>query len=273
MDKENFIIKAFLNDKNGDDGAVLGKWCYSKDLFFEGVHFKRSWLSYEQIATKAMLINISDAIVMNAVPKYALLGLALPKNISIKDIQALQKGFLKSTSHFNITIIGGDTISSDKIGICITLISKIRHKAIFRTGLQKGDLLAFTGKLGKSLQGLKTLQNGGKLSKNHRFIKPKLRGEFFYSVAEKVHCAMDISDGLSEDLSKMLHLNKLGLKWLKNLSDDELLSGEEYEILFAFSPKNKAFVEKMAHKFGVKLTIFGKTIKGKYEFNGTRHHF
>ena len=39
MDKENFIIKAFLQGINGDDGAVLGKWCYSKDLFFEGVHF------------------------------------------------------------------------------------------------------------------------------------------------------------------------------------------------------------------------------------------
>ena len=33
MDKENFIIKAFLQGINGDDGAVLGKWCYSKDLF------------------------------------------------------------------------------------------------------------------------------------------------------------------------------------------------------------------------------------------------
>ena len=58
MDKENFIIKAFLQGINGDDGAVLGKWCYSKDLFFEGVHFKREWLTYEQKARKALLINI-----------------------------------------------------------------------------------------------------------------------------------------------------------------------------------------------------------------------
>lgn len=273
MDKEKFIIKAFLNAKNGDDGAVLGKWCYSKDLFFEGVHFKRKWLNLEQIATKAMLVNISDAIIMNAVPKYALLGLALPKNISKKEIQNLQKGFLKVARQFKLTFIGGDTISSDKIGISITLISKIRKKATFRKGLQKGDLLAFTGKLGESVKGLKILQNGGKLSKKHRFVKPKLRGDFFYRVAEKVRCAMDISDGLSEDLAKMLTLNKLGIKWLKNLSKEELSSGEEYEILFAFSPENKAFVEKMAHKFGVKLTIFGKAIKGKYEFTGSRHHF
>ncbi|WP_228661699.1 AIR synthase related protein, partial [Campylobacter coli] len=81
MNKEDFIIKAFLNEKNGDDGAIIDKWCLSKDLFFENVHFKREWLTLEQIATKAMLVNISDAIVMNAKPKYALLGLALPNSL------------------------------------------------------------------------------------------------------------------------------------------------------------------------------------------------
>ncbi|MBM0260619.1 hypothetical protein JNW89_32160 [Micromonospora sp. 4G55] len=53
MNKEDFIIKAFLNEKNGDDGAVIDDWCFSKDLFFENVHFKRAWLSLEQIATKS----------------------------------------------------------------------------------------------------------------------------------------------------------------------------------------------------------------------------
>ncbi|MBC2830865.1 thiamine-phosphate kinase, partial [Campylobacter jejuni] len=50
MNKEDFIIKAFLNEKNGDDGAVIDDWCFSNDLFFENVHFKRAWLSLEQIA-------------------------------------------------------------------------------------------------------------------------------------------------------------------------------------------------------------------------------
>lgn len=273
MDKENFIIKAFLNAKNGDDGAVLGKWCYSKDLFFEGVHFKLGWLNHEQIARKAMLVNISDAIVMNAVPKYALLGLALPKDITKAEIKALQKGFLQTAREFGITIIGGDTISSDKIGISITLISKIRKKAVFRKGLKKGDLLAFTGELGQSLKGLKALQNREILSPTHHFVSPNLRADFFYKIAPKVRCAMDISDGLGEDLAKMLALNKLNVKWRVNLSDEELQSGEEYEILFAFAPKNAEFISKMAQKFGIKLTIFGEAIKGKYEFEGKKWHF
>ena len=357
MDKENLIIKPFLNELNGDDGAVLkmlGKWCFSKDLFFEDVHFKRGWLSYEQIATKSLLVNISDAIVMNAVPKYALLGLALPKDLSNSDIKALQRGFLKTARDFKIKIIGGDTISADKIALSITLISKVRKKAIYRQGLKKGDLLAFTGSLGESLRGLKILQedensqddinskdlrldtlqdnenslnskalslenlqndmslkdlnsknsqaslnlkkiqakissnidlkdrknshNSTKLPPTHRFIRPSLRSEFFYKIASKVSCAMDLSDGLGQDLARMLSLNKLGVKWLVNLSEDELNSGEEYEILFAFAPKHKEFMLKNAKKFDIKLTIFGKAkpIKkqeDKYKFKGKSWHF
>lgn len=55
----------------------------------------------------------------------------------------------------------------------------MRNKAIFRKGLKKGHLLAYTGVLGKSLRGLEILQNGGTLNSNHVFIKPKLRPDFF----------------------------------------------------------------------------------------------
>lgn len=273
MDKEQFIINAFLNSINGDDGAIVDNWCFSKDLFFENVHFKRSWMSLEQIASKALLINISDAIVMNAKPKYALLGLALPKNLSKAEIKALQKGFLNTAKKFDIKIIGGDTISNHKIDISITLISEIFKKPVFRKGLKIGDLLAFSGNLGQSLKGLELLQQGKKLSSNHRFIKPKIRKDFFYEIAQKLSCAMDISDGLSKDLSRLLKINNLGISWYKNLNSYELYSGEEYEILFAFNPKYENFIKQCAKKHKVKLNIFGQAVKGKYEFVGKEHHF
>ncbi len=273
MNKEDFIIKAFLNDKNGDDGAIVDKWCFSKDLFFENVHFKRSWLTLEQIATKAMLINISDAIVMNAKPKYALLGLALPNKICQREIRTLQKGFLKTAKKFGIKIIGGDTISNNKIDISVTIISKIRQKAVFRKGLKKGHLLAYTGVLGRSLKGLEILQKGGILKPNHVFIKPKLKQNFFYEIAPFISCAMDISDGLSKDLSRLLKQNKCGISWLKKLDDYTLYSGEEYEILFGFDEKELYRIEQIAKQHRVKLNIFARATRGKYEFNGREHHF
>jgi len=106
MNKEDFFIKQFSNSKFiGDDGAVVpfegqgareeGReyFVYSTDAFFENVHFKREWMSLKQIARKAMLINISDAVVMNAVPKYALLTVAIPSSYSYGDLKELAKGF------------------------------------------------------------------------------------------------------------------------------------------------------------------------------------
>ena len=97
MNKEEYFIKQFSNSKFiGDDGAVVGNTVYSMDAFFENIHFKTQWFSLEQIAYKAMIVNISDAIVMNAIPKYALLSVAIPKTYNTKQLRELSKGFKKS---------------------------------------------------------------------------------------------------------------------------------------------------------------------------------
>jgi len=146
--KEDFFIKQFKSSKFiGDDGAVIGKYVYSVDAFFENVHFKRQWMSLKEIAIKSMLVNISDAIVMNSIPKYALLTVAIPPFFTKKDLKELAKGFKKVAKQYNIEIIGGDTISNDKLDISITIIS-VTTKPIFRTGTKKNDLICYTGSLG-----------------------------------------------------------------------------------------------------------------------------
>lgn len=247
MDKERYIFEKFSDKKNGDDGALVGKWVFSKDLFVQNIHFKRSWLSLRQIAVKSMLVNISDAVAMNARPKYALLGLELPKEISVSEIDELCGGFLDICKKFNIKIIGGDTISGDRISISVTIISKTK-KAVFRKGAKIGDFIAFTGNLGSVIKDFGILENGGKIDENSKFITPDLKADFFYKAAKFTTSAMDISDGLSQDLSRLLEKNGVGIKFLKNLSKDELFSGEEYEILFTFAKKNRDKILKIAKK-------------------------
>ena len=106
MNKEDFFIQQFSNSKFiGDDGAVVGEFVYSQDAFFEDVHFKTSWMSLKQISQKAMLVNVSDAIVMNAIPKYALLTVAVPRTYTKKDLIQLSLGFKKIAKQYNIEII------------------------------------------------------------------------------------------------------------------------------------------------------------------------
>ena len=82
MNKEEYLISKLSSSYIGDDGAMVGDKIYSMDAFFENVHFKREWMSLAQIARKAMLVNLSDAVAMNAQPLYALVTLSLPKDIS-----------------------------------------------------------------------------------------------------------------------------------------------------------------------------------------------
>ncbi len=273
MNKEEYFIKQFSENKIiGDDGAVIDDFVYSTDAFFENVHFKKEWMSLQQIAYKSMIVNISDAIAMNAVPKYALLSVAIPKcynNIELKD---LAKGFKKAAKEFDIKIIGGDTISNEKLDISITIISKTK-KPIYRSGVKKDDLVCFTGTLGNSKTDLNKLFNGKKISKKSKFIKPKLNPKFFYEASPYINASMDISDGLFFELEKLSKQSKVGFDFFTDIDSFTGTSGEEYEILFSFNKKYKTKIEKIAKKHKVKLNIFAKAIKGKYKTKAKNHHF
>lgn len=127
MNLENHFISQFSSVNIGDDGAFIDGYVYSKDAFFENVHFKTKWMSYYQIGAKSMLVNISDAIAMNAKPVYALLAVAMPKSITKDQIKDLVRGFEDTAREYGIEIIGGDTIANNKLDISVTIISKVKN--------------------------------------------------------------------------------------------------------------------------------------------------
>lgn len=402
MDKERYIFEKFRSKLNGDDCAVIGERAYCKDLFVEGVHFRRGWLSLREIGAKAMLVNISDMIATNARAKYALLGLALPREIGTREIDELCAGVSETAREWGIRIIGGDTIGSDRIALSVSLIGKCK-RPVFRSGARVGDLIAHTGELGgvgrdlavllrdeispassqtqnrndkiSSLQGpstapqglnaeTSTAQNFGdevrspddkispthaklqsldaetsamqildlepqsldaetsaqnsvsrsrddhkspaaqslayensapqsqayegsvfdlredlraKISKNSRFVRPVLRDKFFYKAAKFISAAMDISDGLAQDLPRLLEASGVGARWIARPSEAALQSGEEYEILFSFAPKFLPKIYAIAAKAGVSINIIAevcpRTPQSSMEFHGSSHHF
>jgi thiamine-monophosphate kinase len=276
--KENYFIKQFKNNNIiGDDGAVIYEkkdniFVYSADAFFENVHFKRDWFSLKQIASKAMLVNISDAIVMNAKPKYALLTVAIPSDFTKKNLKDLASGFKNIAKKYNIQIIGGDTVSNEKLDISITIIST-SNNPIYRKGIKKDDLLCYTGDLGTCKQDLETLFNGNQISKNSKFIKPKLHPDFFYEISQYITSAMDISDGLGFELQRLSKINKKGFKFFKTIPNDIMCSGEEYEILFSFNKQNINKIKSIALKHNINLNIFAQATNGKFKHNCKEHHF
>jgi len=272
IDKEHYLINKLSSKYIGDDAAVVGDTLYSMDAFFEDVHFKREWMSLAQIGRKAMLINLSDAIAMNAKPQFALVTVSLPKDISNAEIDELTQSLESTAKEYGCEIIGGDTVGGDKLHLSITIISK-SDDPLLRTGLKHGDLLAFTGTLGESKQDLDALFRGEKVSDNSRFFEPILRAEFIAKARPFLRVGMDISDGLYCDTNKLLDINKYGFNILKTINDDIGLSGEEYEMLIGFDPNELEQLKEIAKALNIPLTVFAEVAKNDERFFCKSHHF
>lgn len=272
QDKESYFINLFPDTHIGDDGAVIGNTVYSKDLFCEDIHFKRSWMSLEQIARKSMLVNISDAIAMNAHPQYALLGVAMPRDFGQEQMRALARGFLSAADRYGIQIIGGDTVAGERLDISVTLVSH-SDAPLYRKGTAQGDLVAHTGELGSVKRDLEALMRGEPVAPDSKFITPRLRETFLYEAAPLMSAALDISDGLSKDLSRLSAINGVGFSFTQTIDKSVLCSGEEYEILFTFKPQHREEIEAIAKKHNTPLNIFAIATTGSYESICPPNHF
>ncbi len=274
VNTENYFISTFTSRRSliGDDGACIGKWVYSKDVFFENVHFKKGWLSYYQIGYKAMIVNISDAIAMNATPKYVLLGVAMPSSMTRHQMDELSRGIQVAAAEYGIEIIGGDTISNSKLDISVTVISETSNP-LLRKGMKIGDIIAYTGVIGKSARDLRYLLSGGKVHTKSRFVAPKLRQSFVAHARKRLHCGMDISDGLFSDIGKLCEANRLGIRLMKKIPKKIACSGEEYEMLIAFSPRQLRAVQRIGARTRISVTPVARAVRGRYLNRCKRHHF
>jgi thiamine-monophosphate kinase len=271
-DLEAFIISRFNSSYIGDDAAIIGDICYSVDTFYEDVHFKRSWMSMAQIGRKAMLVNLSDAIAMNAKPLYALVAISLPYDIKQDEIIELTDALKKCANEFGCEIIGGDTISSDKLTISITIVSKSTDP-LLRKGLKEGDVLAYTGELGSSKRDLDKLFTGETIEPKSKFYEPVLRQEFIRRASEYLRVGMDISDGLFCDTNKLLDINDTGLELSRDITDAIGSSGEEYEMLIGFDASHLSILENISKQTNTPITVFGVVRKNSYRFPCKPHHF
>ena len=271
VSREDYLINKLSSDYIGDDGAVIGNRIYSMDAFFEGVHFRREWMSLAQIARKAMLVNLSDAIAMNAQPLYALVTLSLAPDMGKNDIDEILHALHHVANEFGCEIIGGDTISGERLDFSITIISESYHP-LTRKGLKEGHLLAYTGILGESKRDLDRLFNGEKISERSRFIEPVLRQAFIAQARPHLSVGMDISDGLFCDTNKLLNYNGMGFEPLLEITDTIGSSGEEYEMLIGFEAKFLPWIETIAKECGTTMTPFAKVTVSQKRYPCVDHH-
>lgn len=255
----------------GDDAAVLDvpsgkRLVASTDASFEGVHFRREWLSAEEIGARAATAALSDLAAMAAEPIGLLLALGVPESWQ-PELAELARGVGRSAEHAGCAIVGGNVTRARELSLTITVLGAT-ERPLRRDGARVGDLVFVTGLLGGPGAALRALRSGHVPDAEHmiRFSSPRARlAEARWLADAGASAAIDISDGLGADLTHLarasgvtIELDVDRLPHLDGMAPEEVLvSGEEYELVVTFPPVTPPNARSFADRFGVPLTRIG----------------
>lgn len=277
-------------DSLSNDAAVLdvpeGKQLVvTSDTLVSGTHFFADQ-SPETIARKALRSNLSDLAAMGAEPYCYQLCLSLP-GYDADWLSSFCDALAMDQARYGIFLSGGDTTSTQgPFSISISAFGLVdQGQAVSRCGAQDGDFIVFTGFVGDAYCGLQSLR--GQMADVpeaciHAYYVPDPPVAFGVEISRHVHAALDISDGLLQDLG---HIAKAsGLSAFVRLDDirfsdalqrvlrsgqvapEELLSGgDDYQLMMAVPPDRFEALQNMAARHDVSLQKIGVFEKGKAE--------
>lgn len=255
----------------GDDAAIVDvpageRLLVSTDASVEGVHFRREWLSAREIGARATAAALSDLAAMAASPLGILLALAVPDSWQA-ELLALAGGVGAMAGRAGCQIVGGNISRATELSLTITVLGSAAAP-LRRSGVQVGDAVFVTGRLGGPAAALRALLAGRSPAPAdfERFAAPLPRLEEARWLAERgARAAIDLSDGLLADAAHLarasgvtIALDAASLPRVAGVSASEAAaSGEEYELLVALPAGTSVDRGDFARRFGIPLTGIG----------------
>jgi thiamine-monophosphate kinase len=254
----------------------------STDMLVQGVHFFDD-VDARSLGHKALAVNLSDMAAMAALPRWAMLSLALPE-IESQWLDAFSRGFFALAEKNDVDLIGGDT-TRGPLTICVQIMGEVRRgHALRRDGAKPGDDIWVSGELGAAAAAVAhrrgVLQLAPAVSERCqlRLDWPTPRVALGLELGALAHSAIDLSDGLLGDLAHICERSGVGARVesaavpcpldLRALRDDPhvndaiLAGGDDYELCFTAAPARAADIEALAATMDVPLTRVGGIMAG-----------
>jgi thiamine-monophosphate kinase len=185
------------------------------DGIIAGVHFFPDDPP-ETIGKKALRVNLSDLAAKSAKPLGFLLTLALPKEIGEAWLAPFAGGLGADAELFGCPLLGGDTDrTGGPITISIAAFGAVPHgRMVRRAGAKPADRVVVTGTIGDATLGLLQrldpdaparwlLKTREQEHLRSRYLVPQPRTAIAELLRQHASAAMDISDGLVGDLTKL----------------------------------------------------------------------
>jgi thiamine-monophosphate kinase len=231
----------------GDDCAVVETCDHQNllvlktDCVVAGVHFLPT-ASALDVGWKAMMRPVSDFAATSAVPQFALITLIASKQTKVEWVERLYRGLSRAAKRFKVSIVGGEMSGTPgPVAISVSVAGFVeRDRCVSRRGGKVGDDLFVTGRL------------GGALKQKHLQFIPRIVESRWLTGNFPIHAMMDLSDGLGADLPRLAKASRVGFAIeIENLPlargakiDNAISEGEDYELLFAISRRDRDRLER-----------------------------
>lgn len=289
----------------GDDVAVLRGdaervWLATCDAQMEGAHFLRDAIAPRDLGRKALAINLSDIAAMGGTPRFALVSLGLPNDLTVEFVDGLYAGLRAEAETYGVEIVGGNILRS-RLGVFIDVFllgDAPRENVLLRSGARVGDRILVTGTLGDAAAGVALLIDAARTS-SERYAAiacarrdtptPRVREGQLIGAMHQATAMLDVSDGLASDLGHICERSGVGARvFVEKLPvadenralaraarggdtrDDlrdwhfALYGGEDYELLFTVPESQAAaLAEKITCETGTRVSIIGEILPAR----------
>lgn len=267
---------AALLPGSGESGQIV-----TTDMLVAGKHFFADDAPAD-IAHKALAVNVSDMVAKGGLPQFYLLSIALSESCSTSWVEEFSKGLLVSQQVYGCQLVGGDTVSTEgPLTINITLMGQAACDKgplmITRSGAQQDDIVFVTGNIGDAALGLLLRFDDERLawidldpaSAQHlgqSYLRPSPNIALAPLIGGYASAAMDISDGLVGDFTKLCAASKVGgelrqsaiplsgparkiLAKVPALVETVLCGGDDYHVLLTVPPQRADKFEQQVRKY------------------------
>ncbi|MGA9866982.1 MAG: thiamine-phosphate kinase [Acetobacteraceae bacterium] len=267
-----------------DDAALIApppgrELVLTVDAMVGGVHFLAADPP-DLIGRKLLRVNLSDLAAKGAIPLGYLMTVAAPRDTSDAFFAGFAQGLAADQATFAITLLGGDTTRTPgPLTLSLTAIGHVAPGAMLRrAGARRDDGIWVTGTIGDGALGLRVAQGKlhdatGYLLDRYRLPRPRLG----IALAGVASAAMDVSDGLVQDLGHICRASGVGAvleaarvplsdparaagpQWFETC----LTGGDDYELLMAVPPAHDAALIAACAAAGVAVTQIGRFHTGR----------
>lgn len=255
----------------GDDAAVLRppagrRTVVTVDMLTEGVDFRLgAGCDPCQVGHKALAVGLSDLAAMAARPEAAVVAVCLPRRGGGTIARGIADGISGLAAAHGVALAGGDTNAWDgPVVVSVTVLGSVEPGAAWRRdGARPGDRILATGRFGGSILG------------RHLAVRPRCAEAAWIARQVPVHAAIDVSDGLSLDLARLMTASGTGA--LIDLDrvpvhpdadrlaredgtaplDHALADGEDFELLLTLAPDAADRLLAADRPFATLLTDIG----------------